>query len=159
MITSSCVNLILCAILVLMLIAAVVTYHFGVQRHKNNEHAESQKVSGFPAPNPELFNKIDGIIRAEKLYTDETLQRQDILDRFDISRRTLNDILAVHANGQSFTAYINSMRIDDAVCLLREEPDMSLKEIAEKVGFTPATFRDQFKRKFGMTPTEFRQIL
>ena len=102
---------------------------------------------------------IDGTIRREKLYLSESLQRQDILDRFDISRRTLNDLLAAHADGQSFTSYINSMRLADAVRLLHEEPGMSLTEIAESVGFTPATFRDQFKRQFGMTPTEYRQNL
>ena len=163
-------DVIIIAILVLMLIATGITYYFAVQRHtineKNralvrmiNEQAKAQKDSAKPAPNPELFNLIDGIIRTEKLYANESLQRQDILDRFDISRRTLNDLLAVHADGQSFTAYINSMRLEDAVRLLREEPEMSLSEIAENVGFTPATFRDQFKRQFGMTPTEYRQNL
>ena len=152
-------DVIIIAILVLMLIAAGVTYYFAVQRRKINEKAEAQKDSAKPAPNPDLFNLIDGIIRREKLYANESLQRQDILDRFDISRRTLSDLLAVHANGQSFTAYINSMRLEDAVRLLREEPEMSLSEIAESVGFTPATFRDQFKRQFGMTPTKFRQNL
>ena len=163
-------DVIIIAILVLMLIAAGITYYFAAQRHKINEknrvlvrmineQAEAQKASAKPAPNPDLFNLIDGIIRKEKLYANESLQRQDILDRFNISRRTLNDLLAVHADGQSFTAYINSMRLEDAVRLLREEPEMSLSEIAENVGFTPATFRDQFKRQFGMTPTEYRQNL
>ena len=163
-------DVIIIAILVLMLIAVAATYHFAVQRHKINEknralvrmineQAEVQKASPTPAPNPELFNLIDGIIRNEKLYANEALQRQDILDRFDISRRTLNDLLTVHAEGQSFTAYINTMRLEDAVRLLREEPEMSLSDIAQNVGFTPATFRDQFKRQFGMTPTEYRQNL
>ena len=163
-------DVIIIAILVLMLIVVGVTYYFAAQRNKIseknramvrmiNELAEAQKVSAKPAPNPELFNLIDGIIRKDKLYANESLQRQDILDRFDISRRTLNDLLAVHSDGQSFTAYINTMRLEDAVRMLREEPEMSLSEIAESVGFTPATFRDQFKRQFGMTPTEYRQNL
>jgi AraC-like DNA-binding protein len=28
---------------------------------------------------------------------------------------------------------------------------------ADAVGLTPANFREQFKRQFGMTPTEYRQ--
>ena len=124
-----------------------------------NEQAELQKASSTPAPNPELFNRIDGTIRAEKIYANESLQRQDILDRFGISRRTLNELLAVHAGGQSFTAYINAMRLEDAVRLLHDESELSITEIAENVGFTPSTFRDQFKRRFGMTPTEYRQNL
>ena len=156
--------------IVVLLVAAAFSYFFARQRFKigeknhapvqeNNEQAQAQKTSVASAPNPELFSLIDGVIRREKLYVDESLQRQDILDRFDISRRTLNALLAVHAGGQSFTAYINAMRMEDAVRLLREEPQMSLTEIAENVGFTPSTFRDQFKRQFGMTPTEYRQNL
>ena len=151
-------DIIIIAILVFMLIAAGVTYYFAAaQRHKSNE--ENSAHVRMISPNPELFNLIDGVIRKEKLYADEFLQRQDILDRFGISRRTLSDLLAVHADGQSFTAYINAMRLEDAVRMLREEPEMSLSDIAEKVGFTPSTFRDQFKRRFGMTPTEYRQNL
>ena len=51
------------------------------------------------------------------------------------------------------------MRLQDALNLLQDNPEMSLTDIAEKVGFSPATFRDQFKRQFGMTPTEYRQNL
>ncbi|MBR5905106.1 MAG: AraC family transcriptional regulator [Bacteroidales bacterium] len=158
---SSRKDVIIIAIIALMLVSAVFTWSLSRRRYKISEQAESQKESqaSVPEPNPELFQMIDGTIRREKLYLSESLQRQDILDRFDISRRTLNDLLAAHADGQSFTAYINSMRLADAVRLLHEEPGMSLTEIAESVGFTPATFRDQFKRQFGMTPTEYRQNL
>ncbi|MBO4625346.1 MAG: helix-turn-helix domain-containing protein [Bacteroidales bacterium] len=149
-------DVIIVAIIVLLLVAAAFSLFFARQRYRIGEE---QKASVSPAPNPELFNLIDDVIRKEKLYANESLQRQDILDRFDISRRTLNDLLTVHADGQSFTAYINAMRLEDAVRLLREEPEMSLTDIAETVGFSLSTFRDQFKRQFGMTPTEYRQNL
>ena len=126
-----------------------------------DEHAKALEATQLstPAPDPELFRTIDRAIREERMYTNPNLQRQVILDRFDISRRTLSDLLSAYADGQSFTAYINAMRLQDAVHLLKEEPEMSLSEIAESVGFTSATFRDQFKRQFGMTPTEYRQNL
>ena len=144
-------NLVIVAVVVLMLLAAAIAYHFGRQRNK---------ISGKNrTPDPDLFRIIDRTIREERLYANASLQRQDILNRFGISRRTLTDLLASFADGQSLTAYINAMRLQDAVHLLREEPGMSLSDIAENVGFTPATFRDQFKRRFGMTPTEYRQNL
>jgi len=79
------------------------------------------------------------------------------VDRFDISRRSLNGLLSAYAGGQSFTAYINGLRLEDALRLLQEKPELSLRDIAEAVGFTPANFREQFKRQYGMTPTEYRQ--
>ena len=153
-----------------MLIAVAFTYYFTRQRsiisEKNHalarmisEQAESRETgqASAPLPDPNLFRAMDQTIREEQLYTNPNLQRQDILDRFDISRRTLTDLLATYAGGQSFTAYINAMRLHDAVRMLREEPDLSITDIAEKTGFTPATLREQFKQKFGMTPTEYRQ--
>ena len=110
-------------------------------------------------PDKELFDLIDGIIRKEKLYTNINLQRQDIVDRFDISRHYLNDLFSAYANGQSFPAYINGMRMQDALLMLENEPEMSIGLIAEAVGFTPANFREQFKKVFGMTPAEYRQNL
>ena len=121
-----------------------------------NELSVSQSRADASRPDKELFDLIDGIIRKEKLYASVNLQRQDVVDRFDISRHTLNDLLSAYADGQSFTAYINGIRLQDAVRLMQAEPDTPLGVIAEAVGFTPANFREQFKRQFGMTPTEYR---
>ena len=107
--------------------------------------------------NADLFAAIDTAIRSERLYSNVTLQRQDICDRFGIRRHTLNDLLSAYAKGQSFTQYVNAIRMEEAVNLLRESPDMTLTAIAAAVGFTPANLRDKFKRLYGMTPAEYRQ--
>lgn len=120
---------------------------------RKTEQADAAK------PDKELFELIDGVIRKEKLYTNINLQRQDIVDRFDINRHTLNDLFSAYADGQSFPAYINEMRMQDALRMLENEPDMSIGLIADAVGFTPANFRERFKKKFGMTPAEYRQNL
>ena len=106
-----------------------------------------------------LFEQIDGSIRKEKLYANVLLQRQDIVERFGINRHALNGLLSAYADGQSFTAYINNIRLEDAIHLLQGKPELSISQIAEAVGFTPANLREQFKRRYGMTPTEYRQNL
>jgi len=123
----------------------------------NNTQKDAQADAA--KPDKELFELIDGVIRKEKLYTNVNLQRQDIVDRFDISRHYLNDLFSAYANGQSFPAYINEMRLQDALRMLENEPEASIGLIADAVGFTPANFREQFKKKFGMTPAEYRQNL
>ena len=107
----------------------------------------------------ELFEHIDTAIRNERLYANVGLQRQDICDRFNISRHTLNDLLAEYADGQSFPQYVNTIRLEKALYLLRDEPAKTISAIATEVGFTPANLREQFKRKYGMTPVEYRQNL
>ena len=107
--------------------------------------------------NADLFAAIDATIRSERLYTNVALQRQDICDRFGIRRHTLNNLLSTYAKGQSFTQYVNAIRMEEAVSLLRDSPDMTLTAIAAAVGFTPANLREKFKRLYGMTPAEYRQ--
>ena len=105
----------------------------------------------------DFFSTIDAAIRSECLYSNLTLQRQDICDRFDISRHTLNDLLAENASGLSFPQYVNNIRLEVALRLLREDPAKTISAIATAVGFSPANLREQFKRKYGMTPAEYRQ--
>ena len=161
-------NQTLTVVALLLLISVAFLWYYARQKHliseKNHalvrmirEQAAARENTQSNIPDPGLFQTLDRTIREERLYTNASLQRQDVLDRFSISRRTLNDLLAAYAGGQSFTAYINAMRLQDALNLLQDNPEMSLTDIAEKVGFSPATFRDQFKRQFGMTPTEYRQ--
>ena len=104
-----------------------------------------------------FFNLIDSAIRNEHLYRDINLQRQDICDRFSISRHALNDLLAENTEGLSFPQYINAIRIQEALRLLHDNPAKTVTSIASEVGFTPANLREQFKRKYGMTPQEYRQ--
>ena len=106
-----------------------------------------------------LFNDIDAAIRSELLYTNISLQRQDICDRFGISRHALNDLLTEHTDGLSFPQYINDIRLEKAIHLLRNEPAKTVSTIANEVGFTPANLREQFKRKYGITPADYRQNL
>jgi len=157
-------------IMVILLIITVFSIYSMRQRHaiiqKNRAlarmigeltSAAASSQGEAPKPDKNLFDQIDRIIRKEKLYTNVNLQRQDIVDRFDISRHTLNDLFQAYADGQSFTAYINGIRMQDAIRLMQKEPEAPIGVIADAVGFTPANFREQFKRQYGMTPTEYRQ--
>ena len=107
----------------------------------------------------DLFATIDKTIRSERLYSDVGLQRQDICDRFGIRRHALNNLLSTYADVNSFTQYINAIRMDEAVKLLRDQPGMTIAAIAATVGFSPANLREKFKRHYGMTPAEYKQNL
>ena len=118
----------------------------------SNDPEESETSSA-------LFDTIDTTIRTEHLYTNASLQRQDVCTRFCITRHTLNNLLAQHAGSSSFPQYINNIRMEEALPLLRDDPSMTIAAIAAAVGFTPANFREQFKRQYGVTPQEYRQSL
>ena len=103
-----------------------------------------------------LFNSIETAIRQEQLYADVNLMREDVMARFGIGRHHLNNLLNEFADGMSFPQFINSIRLDIAFNLINKHPEMTLNDIAHKVGFTAPNLRTQFKRKYGITPTEFR---
>ena len=104
----------------------------------------------------ELFKTIDTIIRQERLYAQVNLLREDIMKRFGIGRHHLNDQLNAFADGMSFPQYINSIRLEVAHDLLTNHPEMPIADVAREVGFTAPNLREQFKRCYGITPTEYR---
>jgi AraC family transcriptional regulator, transcriptional activator of pobA len=58
--------------------------------------------------------------------------------------------------GMTLIAYLNHVRLSNAVRLLRET-DLSIADIAARVGFTDQSYFDKrFKRAFGNSPRQFR---
>ena len=104
----------------------------------------------------ELFRLIDATIRRERLYADSSLQRRDIMRRYGLRRQHLNEILNVYASGQGFPAYINAIRLQEAVSMMKERPEMSITDIAETVGLSLPNFRIQFRKRYGVNPAVFR---
>ena len=123
----------------------------------NEQQTSKVAHSTLNTPHSKFFD-IDSAIRIERLYANMGLQRQDICDRFGISRHALNDLLTAYADGQSFPQYVNNIRLEEALRLLRDAPSKTLSAIATDIGFTPANLREQFKRKYGVTPAEYRRI-
>ena len=104
-----------------------------------------------------LFLTIDSTIRKERLYANKDLMRENIMQRFGIGRHHLNRLLNTNAQGMTFPQYINDIRMEKADELITHHPEMTIAEIACEVGFTPANLREQFKRRYGITPSEYRE--
>lgn len=69
---------------------------------------------------------------------------------------------AVHqvqkATGQTPLEFILDIRIQEAARLLDTHPEYNVNEIGDRTGFTsPKLFRQHFKERFQMTPTEYRR--
>jgi AraC-like DNA-binding protein len=106
--------------------------------------------------NKDLFKTMDSAIRTERLYAKSDLMREDIMQRFHIGRHHLNNILNAFTNGMTFPQYINAIRMEVAYELLTSNPELTISDIAKHVGFTPPNLREQFKRCYGITPSEYR---
>ena len=62
--------------------------------------------------------------------------------------------------GMTFPEFINDLRLTYAKELLLSDRDLNVKRVAQLCGFgTTSYFSQQFKKKFGMTPQEYKKYL
>jgi AraC-like DNA-binding protein len=101
---------------------------------------------------------IERLMEEEKLYADPDLTLDDIARKISVSRHLLSMLLNETA-GTNFYDFINSYRLERVTEYLKDpkKRDQSILEIAFGAGFnSKSTFNTVFKRKTGMTPTEYR---
>ena len=76
-----------------------------------------------------------------------------------LSQRRIQQVLREYEGitPPTFTEYVTTKRIQQACRLLTDQPNWSIDAVGREVGFTSiATFRRQFNRLLGMSPSEFR---
>lgn len=129
------------------------------EMHRQTEAAAPAPPAANTSPaDGTLFSRFTTLIHDEQLYRDIALDRDAVCQRLGIDRHVLNQLLNTYADGLSLPAYINNVRLDVASgLLLSEPPETSLTSIAVAVGFSLQNLRLQFKKRYGITPTDYRQ--
>ena len=104
-----------------------------------------------------LYNHLREVILAEQLYLDPRFGRQAIIDKFQLSKERVGAIFSQGSDYSSLTDFVNTCRLNHARQLLTD-PQLSIDDVAQQSGFgTRQTFSRNFVRRFGLTPTEFRE--
>ena len=87
------------------------------------------------------------------------LHNDEIAEIFHVSQRTAENAFK-KTYGMTIHQYMRSIKMDHACFYLRNHPDMTLSEIAHDLGFYDEFHLSrQFKRSFGISPTEYRKQL
>ncbi|MBO7748998.1 helix-turn-helix domain-containing protein [Paenibacillus sp. MWE-103] len=98
---------------------------------------------------------VDGVLElVRRHYNDPQLSLEWAADRIHYSSGHLSKLFKQTA-GQSFNDYVNAVRLEEAVRLLRHTND-SAAAISEKVGLGSTYFFTLFKKTYGMTPAQYR---
>ncbi|MDR0554660.1 MAG: response regulator [Treponema sp.] len=85
----------------------------------------------------------------------ESLAVEDLASRFNVSGSYLGELFKKHS-GLTVMNFANQVRMENAGRLL-EYTALSVKEIADKTGFSDSSYFDRsFRRRFGMSPLAFR---
>jgi len=107
--------------------------------------------------NAELFEFLRVVIVGEQLYLNPLFDRQYLMDRFDLSKERVGAAFSQGSQYASLIDYINECRLSYSTLQLSTRPDMSITEVAAASGFSNASvFTRNFKQRYTMTPTEFR---
>jgi len=82
---------------------------------------------------------------------------EDISRRFNFTSSYLSKIFIKHA-GEAPSKYLISLRINEAKYLLANHPELSVKEVAERVGYPDQFYFSRlFKQTTGSTPKEYQK--
>lgn len=88
----------------------------------------------------------------------ESISLTSTAEHFNISVAHLSRIFK-ELTGTNFSDYVADMKLREAAKLLIENRDMSIGDIAKKLGYnTPAYFSRKFKEHFDTTPAAYRKL-
>ena len=90
-------------------------------------------------------------------FTNDDFTIQDICENAGISRMNLHRKIKKRS-GKSTSEYIRDLRLEKAMGLLINDPDLNIAEIAFEVGFKdPNYFTRLFKDVYGKPPSSFQK--
>ena len=124
-----------------------------------NQKTSTEAVETKKTTDSSLFERFTALVHEQQLFRDVNIDRDAVCQQLDIERHTLNQLLNDYAGGLSLPAYLNNVRLDAAYDMLHNQADKSITDIANAVGFTPQNLRLQFKKRYGLTPSEYRQCI
>lgn len=89
------------------------------------------------------------------LFLEPDLTRESLCRRLSIGRTYLG--LYLRSRGLTFYQYINTLRVEYAVKLMQEDPDIHVRDVCNLSGFrSQTTFRKVFQDVMGCLPSEMR---
>ena len=116
------------------------------------------RVDATPSENVadyEEFMRMERLVMQEKLFLQPGCNRDMIADRCDMTRLAVSRLVQ-QFTGSTVNEYVNRLKVEYAVSLIKEHPDWTIEAIGHASGFkTRSTFYLHFNKMFGITPTQY----
>ncbi len=122
---------------------------------------EGLSISDFTELSDEqLFLCLRDLIENEQLFLKPDFGRQTLIEHTGLSKERIGAAFAQGSDSVSLPAYVRELRLDYAVRMMNDQHDIAVELISQASGFTNAdTFTRNFRAKYGMTPTTYKQTL
>lgn len=119
-------------------------------KHSSSTLSDDKKLT--------LFVRLESLMESDKPYRDRQLTKEKVADMLETNRTYLSQAIN-EQTGQTFTAYIGSLRTKEAIRLISDPKNAApLKAVCAEVGFNSmTTFYSLFQQTTGMTPAAYRQ--
>lgn len=127
------------------------------QPNTANEVPEGETCATLEA-NRILFEQLNQTIINEKLYLNTELIRDDLAQIIHVNKNRFAKIIQENTD-MRLTEYLNELRLNHSIQLVKQHPNYTLQAIAHDSGFSNmGTFHRLFKEKVGMTPSKYKSI-
>ena len=125
------------------------------QAEEKEEEVEEGKRHLNEEQRHEMEARLMALVREEKLYLDDHLSMNDLVQRLHTNKTYLSEVISNSEYG-SFYQLINTLRIDHACWMLGEDPTLKMEQVALASGFSSGSaFSQVFKRIKGVSPSEY----
>lgn len=109
------------------------------------------------AKDRELFDRLERLMDTEKSYRMKDVSLNKLAEMLSSNRAYVSKVINRFAD-QTFSSYINSKRINEAIAVLSDpENDTPLKMLSDDLGYnTLSTFYRAFAKETGCPPSKYR---
>lgn len=130
--------------------------HFNMAS-KSDSTASTEKDTNKETRLSQLIHEFE--TSPKKPFLCENLTIATVADRMHLTTAQLSFYLNRNLD-ITFNTWINQLRINEAKCLMAENPELSISQIAYSVGFTDmATFSRTFKKIANESPSNYRRTI
>ncbi len=129
-----------------------------IQKEKTAEEAIIRIPETELSREMQLFRTLSERMQKDKLFTNPDISRKSLADLVGTNEMYLADAIR-EGSGETFSEYITHLRLNYALELLNNQPELTLDAIAIDSGHgSYSPFYRSFGKTFGMSPSEYRKL-
>jgi len=105
-----------------------------------------------------LFNQIDEYIKGNKLFLQPEIDREALIKLVHTNKNKFTHLIQDNTH-TTFNDYINNLRLEYSISLMRNYPQYTIEAISIESGFKSSrSYYRLFRDKYGMTPFEYKKV-